>query len=160
MQTTRIIGAVVCAFMMSACNDVSRSANEAADARNTASLSPRHETQETLPQAVPVPPASSSAVVTGNADAPVASAETPVGTSARPDPSAPVSAATDSNAPAPGSDTPPTASSNPDGTKTSTDSAATTPAEPLTREEESKSMPLAGHGNNHSSPALEQGAKN
>lgn len=43
---------------------------------------------------------------------------------------------------------------------TATDSLATNPMGTLSQDEASKSMPLAGHGNNHSSPSLEGGAKN
>ena len=66
----------------------------------------------------------------------------------------------------PPSMTPPTplATPTPAGTKieaapTATDSAATNPMGTLTKEAESKSMPMAGQGNNHSSPSLETGAK-
>jgi hypothetical protein len=38
---------------------------------------------------------------------------------------------------------------------TAKDSPATDPKGTLTKEEEAKSMPMAGHGNNHSSPSLE-----
>ncbi len=39
--------------------------------------------------------------------------------------------------------------------ETAKDTAANTPMGTLTREEASKSMPMAGQGNNHSSPALD-----
>ena len=39
--------------------------------------------------------------------------------------------------------------------KTAKDSTATDPKGTLTNDEEAKSMPMAGHGNNHSSPSLE-----
>lgn len=40
-------------------------------------------------------------------------------------------------------------------TGTAVDSPATDPKGTLTKEEEAKAMPMAGHGNNHSSPSLE-----
>ena len=40
-------------------------------------------------------------------------------------------------------------------TATARDSPATDPKGTLTKEEEAKAMPMAGHGNNHSSPSLE-----
>jgi hypothetical protein len=46
-----------------------------------------------------------------------------------------------------------------DAASTAKDSAATDPKGTLTKEEESKSMPMAAHGNNHSSPSLEPAAK-
>jgi hypothetical protein len=46
-----------------------------------------------------------------------------------------------------------------DAAGTAKDSAATDPKGTLTREEESKSMPMAAHGNNHSSPSLDPAAK-
>lgn len=46
-----------------------------------------------------------------------------------------------------------------DSASTAKDSAATDPKGALTKEEESKSMPMAAHGNNHSSPSLEPGPK-
>jgi hypothetical protein len=46
-----------------------------------------------------------------------------------------------------------------DAASTAKDSAATDPKGTLTKEEESKSMPMAAHGNNHSSPSLEPNAK-
>lgn len=50
---------------------------------------------------------------------------------------------------------PPPAPSAGDAAGAAKDSAATDPKGTLNKEEESKSMPMAGHGNNHSSPALE-----
>ncbi len=47
---------------------------------------------------------------------------------------------------------PPSGGVNP--AETARDSAATDPMGTLSKAEESKSMPMAGHGNNHSSPAL------
>lgn len=43
--------------------------------------------------------------------------------------------------------------------ETAKDSPATDPKGTLSAQEESKSMPMAGHGNNHSSPALGTDAK-
>jgi hypothetical protein len=40
-------------------------------------------------------------------------------------------------------------------TGTAIDSPATNPKGTLTKDEETKAMPMAGHGNNHSSPSLE-----
>ncbi len=51
--------------------------------------------------------------------------------------------------------TPPLPEPNaPKGAPGAIDSPATDPVKPLTKEEESNSMPMAGHGNNHSSPSL------
>jgi hypothetical protein len=55
--------------------------------------------------------------------------------------------------------TPPPTATGTAPTETAKDSAATAPTEKLTKEEESKSMPMAGHGNNHSSPSLEPAKK-
>ena len=107
-------------------------------------------------QAVPVPPASASAVITGSAEAPAANAETPVAPDARPDASTGASAFPDtSTASSAGSD----ASASSDESKAATESPATNPLGTLTRDDEVKSLPLAGQGNNHSSPSLEQGEK-
>jgi hypothetical protein len=46
-----------------------------------------------------------------------------------------------------------------DDAATAKDSAATDPKGELSKSEESKSMPMAGHGNNHASPALESAPK-
>ena len=46
-----------------------------------------------------------------------------------------------------------------DGSGTAKDTAATDPKGTLTKSEESKAMPEAGHGNNHSSPSLETNSK-
>jgi len=43
--------------------------------------------------------------------------------------------------------------------QTAKDSASTQPAGTLTKQEENNSMPMAAHGNNHSSPALETKSK-
>jgi hypothetical protein len=50
---------------------------------------------------------------------------------------------------------PPAAPTAGDAAGAAKDSAATDPKGTLNKEEESKSMPMAGHGNNHSSPSLE-----
>jgi hypothetical protein len=47
------------------------------------------------------------------------------------------------------------AAERPTPVETAVDSAATDPKGTLTQGEEAKSMPMAGHGNNHSSPSLE-----
>jgi hypothetical protein len=50
----------------------------------------------------------------------------------------------------------------PDGARdapVATDNKATDPTGQLTKGEESNSMPMAGHGNNHSSPSLETAPK-
>ena len=64
---------------------------------------------------------------------------------ATPDPSVPPAAAV--------TGAPPAAS------QTAKDSASTQPAGTLTKEEEKNSMPMAAHGNNHSSPSLETKSK-
>lgn len=45
----------------------------------------------------------------------------------------------------------------PPASATATDSPATEPMATLTKDKESASMPLAGHGNNHSSDSLDAG---
>ena len=50
--------------------------------------------------------------------------------------------------------TPPPPSGATSPAETAKDSPATDPKGTLSTQEESKSMPMAGHGNNHSSPAL------
>ncbi len=55
--------------------------------------------------------------------------------------------------------TPPPTATGTSPSETAKDSAATGPMEKLSKEEESKSMPMAGQGNNHSSPALETAKK-
>jgi len=55
--------------------------------------------------------------------------------------------------------TPPPTSTGAAPSETAKDSKSTGPMEKLTKEEESKSMPMAGQGNNHSSPALETAKK-
>jgi len=159
MQTQRMIATLVatlgCALTLSACNDASKSARER-ETRTTAALDTRIASPQTnassaaLPDAVPVPPASSSAIVTGAVEAPSKSAETPVAF-AKPE------ATGGEGASAPGADQPTSPSSSESG-KSGVDSAATNPMGTLDKEEQSKSMPMAGQGNNHSSPALEQGA--
>jgi hypothetical protein len=98
-------------------------------------------------------------VVTGAVEASDASSETPVAL-AKPEPSTADVAtpgATLSPSASPEASAP--ASSGPDESKAGIDAPATDPLGTLTPEEQSKSMPMAGHGNNHSSPSLEQGAK-
>jgi hypothetical protein len=51
--------------------------------------------------------------------------------------------------------TPPVPAAGVAPNETAKDSAASTPMGTLTKEEASKSMPMAGQGNNHSSPALD-----
>ena len=46
-----------------------------------------------------------------------------------------------------------------DAAKTARDSPDTDPKGTLSKQEETLSMPMAGHGNNHSSPSLEPPAK-
>ena len=61
-------------------------------------------------------------------------------------------------APAPERPTPVETVATPAGgspTGASIDSPATDPKGTLTKDEEAKAMPMAGHGNNHSSPSLE-----
>jgi hypothetical protein len=55
--------------------------------------------------------------------------------------------------------TPPPQTGGANDAATAKDSAATDPKGALSKGEESKSMPMAGHGNNHSSPALEPAPK-
>ena len=74
----------------------------------------------------------------------------------------PTHAAAPAAVPAPPATTPPPTSVPPppstagvDTATTAKDSRATDPKGTLTNDEEAKSMPMAGHGNNHSSPSLE-----
>jgi len=168
MQTHRIIATLVvtfgCALTLSACNDTSKNAADRA-ARTTAALDPRVTTTpnatstNTLPAAVPVPPAESSPVITGAIPAPATSAETPVGFAKSEAAGSDNAAVTPATAPATSStDTPPSAStSSADEKKLGIDSPATNPLGTLSPSEQSGSMPMAAHGNNHSSPSLEQG---
>ena len=55
--------------------------------------------------------------------------------------------------------TPPPIATGTSPTETAKDSASTGPMEKLSKDEESKSMPMAGQGNNHSSPSLETARK-
>lgn len=55
---------------------------------------------------------------------------------------------------------PPAAPAAGDAAASAIDSPATDPKGTLSKAEESKSMPMAGHGNNHSSPSLDTAPKN
>ena len=89
-------------------------------------------------------------------DAPAPTASAPV-TSAATAPAAPPAPPATS---APAVPTPPPAAPVAgDGAATAKDSAATDPKGTLSKDEETKSMPMAGHGNNHSSPSLEPAPK-
>ncbi len=55
--------------------------------------------------------------------------------------------------------TPPPVATGAAPSETAKDSASTAPMEKLSKDEESKSMPMAGQGNNHSSPSLETAKK-
>lgn len=55
--------------------------------------------------------------------------------------------------------TPPPIAGGAAPSETAKDSASTGPMEKLSKDEESKSMPMAGQGNNHSSPSLEPAKK-
>lgn len=55
--------------------------------------------------------------------------------------------------------TPPPIATGTSPAETAKDSASTGPMEKLSKDEESKSMPMAGQGNNHSSPSLEPAKK-
>lgn len=87
----------------------------------------------------------------GEPSTPSASTSPPASTAAAPSP--PATSAPAVPIPPP---PPPTAA---DAAATAKDSAATDPKGTLGKEEESKSMPMAGHGNNHSSPSLEPAPK-
>jgi len=76
-----------------------------------------------------------------------------------PGPVAPPPAAPAASPPAEGSAVPPPAASSAapqvgEGGR-GVDSGATSPMEPMSKEKEVNSMPLAGQGNNHSSPSLD-----
>lgn len=164
MKTNRIIGMLFCALTLAACNDVSHEVSRAPNADDqatggsktmVASSQESQQSSSTLPEAVPVPPASSSPIVSGQAQEPMTSTETPVTMAnaaasttepTMPETSGSTSAASEAS----------TASSGAPGT----DSAATQPLSTLNTEEQSKSMPMALHGNNHSSPSVEQRATN
>ena len=159
MQTHRIITTLIAALgvtlTLSACNDTSKSTADRAS-RTTASLDPRLAAPPTgtppatLPAEVPVPPAESSPVITGAVEAPAASAETPVAFAKSAASGADSAAATAASEPA--------STSPASEGKSGIDSAATNPLGTLSPSEQSNAMPMAAHGNNHSSPSLEQGA--
>lgn len=81
------------------------------------------------------------------------------------DQDSPTRVAAPSALPSPPATTPPPATIPPPSTTgvdsgtTAKDSPSTHPAGTLSKDEEAKSMPMAGHGNNHSSPSLEPAAK-
>ncbi len=62
------------------------------------------------------------------------------------------------SAPTPALPTPATpAAAGPTDAATARDTKANDPAGPLSKQEESTAMPMAGQANNHSSPAVEKG---
>ena len=171
MRIHPVVGIIFCAGVVAACNDVSRNeasrtADQAAAAQNAASTpsvaAASSQPPDALPAAVPVPPATMSPIVTGAAEESPAT-ETPVDL-----PKLAVSTIDSprqetTSSPAETAEPSSTRSAQPSGsteTKGGTDSADTNPLSTLSPAEQSKSMPMAGHGNNHSSPSLEQGKKN
>jgi hypothetical protein len=87
----------------------------------------------------------------------------PISSPALPGPAASDATPAPNDTPAPaGSDTASQQPTGGDTTKagsTAIDSPATNPMGTLTKENEQNAMPLAGHGNNHSSPSLDQSQK-
>jgi len=167
MRIIPIVGVVLCAGVVAACNDVSRTADQAADARSAApptstASAMSSEAPDTLAAAVPVPPASTSPIVTGAVEEPPAT-ETPVDlpklAASTIDSAQPETTSTPAQTAEPSSTRPAQSSGSPE-TKGGTDSADTNPLSTLSPADQAKSMPMAGHGNNHSSPSLEQGEKN
>ena len=92
-----------------------------------------------------------ASLLVGCNDAPKQAKVTP------PSASAPPSAASAPSVPAVPIPPLPTVDAAP--SETAKDTAANTPMEKLSKEEEAKSMPMAGQGNNHSSPSLDAGKK-
>ena len=86
-------------------------------------------------------------------DAPAPTASAPVTSAATTPPAPPATSAPAVPTP------PPAAPVAGDGATTAKDSAAMDPKGTLSKDEETKSMPMAGHGNNHSSPSLEPAPK-
>ena len=171
MRIHPIVGVVLCAGVVAACNDVSRNdasrtADQAADARNPVSSpsiasATSGQPPDTLPAAVPVPPASTSPIVTGAVEEPPAT-ETPV--------DLPKLAASTIDSARPETASPPVETAEPSSTRQAqpsgspetrggTDSADANPLSTPSPVDQSKSMPMAGQGNNDSSPSLEQGVK-
>lgn len=167
MRIHPIVAAMLCAGIVAACNDVSRTPDQAADARDAASSSSTvaatsSQPPDTLPAAVPVPPAETSPIVTGAVAEPPAT-ETPVDlpklAASTIDSSQQETATPAAESVEPSSARSTQLSESPEN-KGGTDSAATAPLSTLSPAEQSKSMPMAGHGNNHSSPSLDQSEKN
>ena len=158
MSIHRLIAATLCTCALAACKDVSqvsRAPNQTADARTIASLNARSDASAKLPDEVPVPPASASPIVV--ASSPPTSAETPVGFT-KPDAAADAEHAVtndEASADRDAASKPPSSDANPPAPSSGTDSAATNPLGTLDGDEQSKSMPMAAHGNNHSSPSLD-----
>jgi len=90
-------------------------------------------------------------------------ATAPISSPALPGPAASDATPAPSDTAAPtGSDTASQQATGGDTTKagsTAIDSPATNPMGTLTKQDEQNAMPLAGHGNNHSSPSLDQAQK-
>ena len=135
MQATHTLAtAIVCALALVACN-------ETPPPRDKTAMT----TTATTPQPAMTSPISSPALP-GSA----ASDATP----------APVVAPTDTPAPAAGDTAQkPTGDDTTKASSTAIDSPATNPMGTLTKQDEQNAMPLAGHGNNHSSPSIDQSQK-
>jgi hypothetical protein len=174
MKTTPIIGTLLYALALAACNNASQPRDQATDSASTATVASSQKIQDqssaTLPEAVPVPPASSSPIVNGQAPEPAMATETPVAVasadaptttgSSTPETSSSVAATSDTSSSAQAPAEGPAPRSNQEQAKGGTDSAATEPLGALNADEQSKSMPMALHGNNHSSPSVDQRATN
>lgn len=132
MQATHILAtAIVCALALVACNET--------------------------------PPPNDKTAMTTTVTTPEPAMTSPISS-----PALPGSAASDAT-PAPPAETPapatsdtgqkPTGDDTTKASSTAIDSPATNPMGTLTKEDEQNAMPLAGHGNNHSSPSIDQSQK-
>jgi hypothetical protein len=106
------------------------------------------------------PPNDKTALTTPAVTAPAPAMTSPISSPALPGPAASDATPAPSDTPA----TSDTATQRPTGdpttaSSTAVDSPATNPMGTLTKQDEQNSMPLAGHGNNHSSSSLEQPQK-
>jgi hypothetical protein len=128
-----LAAAIVCALALAACKEAP-TPNDKTAMTTTATTAAAPEPTTTSPISSPALPG-------------------PAASDATPAPSdTPAPAAGDTNSQQPTGDTTKASS-------TAVDSPATNPMGTLTKEDEQTAMPLAGHGNNHSSPSLEQSQK-
>jgi len=128
-----LTAAIVCAVALAACKEAPTPNEKTAMTTATTATTPEPTTTSPISSpALPGPAAS---------DATPAPSDTP----------APAAGDTNSQQPTGGDTT--------KASSTAVDSPATNPMGTLTKEDEQNAMPLAGHGNNHSSPSLEPAQK-